>query len=75
MKIKLDNCDDTDDMVTVWTDDKQAAIDDQSIEGSRWEAPSDMEGAYAIIQNREGLADDLRKEGYEVDDSEWGPPD
>lgn len=74
MKIKLDICED-DGMVLVWCADKQEALDDQTIEGTRWEAPSDLLGAYAIVSNRQNLAEDLRKEGYDVDDGEWSPPD
>jgi hypothetical protein len=58
-------------MVTVYTTDRQAAIDDQSIEGSNWEAPPDLREAYAIIDNSADLPDRLRTGGYIVDDSEW----
>lgn len=57
--------------VTVYTTDRRAALEDQSIEGSRWEAPSDLNEAYAIIDNAEDLPNTLRAEGYIVDDSEW----
>lgn len=74
MKIKLDNLDGEDGMVTITCDDRQAAIDDQSIEGSLWEAPSDMNVAYAVVCDRPSLTADLEKEGYELDVDEYSPP-
>jgi len=75
MKIKLDNLDRDDDSVLVTCEDKEAARDDQSIEGSHWECPRDMEGAYAVISDRPGLVEALEKEGYDVDASNYCPPD
>lgn len=75
MNIKLDNLDRDDDSVLVTCDDQDAARDDQSVEGSHWECPSDMNIGYAIIGDRPDLVEALEKDGYEVDDSEYCPPD
>lgn len=74
MKIALDNMDKDDGTVTVYCEDRQAAIDDQSIEGSMWEAPGDLDVAYACICDRPGLVEALEADGYEVDTSEYSPP-
>lgn len=73
MKISLDNLDHEDGMVTVFCVDREAAIHDQSIEGSRWEAPGDLDVAYAIICDRPGLVEALEADGYEVDVTEYCP--
>jgi hypothetical protein len=74
LAIKLDNLDKTDGSVSVYCHDVIGAKDDQSIDGSRWEAcGSDL--AYAIITDRPGLVAALEAEGYEVDDSEYCEPD
>lgn len=70
MKIRIANEGHCDGMVTVECDDVEAAIHDQSIEGTHWEAPRDLDIAYAVIMDRPGLLASLRAEGYEVDD-EW----
>jgi hypothetical protein len=75
MKISLDNLDHDDGMVTVYCDDKQAAIDDQSIDGSLWEAPGDLDVAYAVILDRPGLITELRADGYEVNIQNYVEPD
>ncbi len=74
MKITLDNMDKDDGSVTVYCDDQEAALHDQTIEGSRWEAPGDMNVAYACIMDRIDLLEVLKAEGYEVDDSEYVSP-
>ena len=74
MKIKLDNLDKKDGSVTVTCDDQAAAKHDQSIQGSRWEAPGDMDIAYAIIQDKPGLIAELEEEGYELDTDEYCEP-
>lgn len=74
MKIKLDNLDHDDGMVTVYCEDRQAAIHDQSINGSNWEAPEDLTAAYAVIGDDPDLVDQLEGEGYEVDASDYCPP-
>ena len=74
MQIKLDNLDHDDEMVTVYCDDQEAAILDQSIDGSMWEAPGDLDVAYAVICDREGLVEELEADGYEVDTSDYSPP-
>ena len=69
--IRLVPTDDDPMMVLVSTTDRHAALEDQTIEGAMWEAPSDMHEAYAIISNTADLPGRLRTEGYIVDDSEW----
>lgn len=71
MKIKLTDTDDG--MVMCWCDDREAALFDQSIRGTHWEGPSDIQGAYAVIMNEPDLVAKLEKDGYEVDDSEYSP--
>lgn len=75
MKIKLDNQDHTDGMVLVTCADKDAARDDQSIDGNNWECPRDMDIAYAIISDRPGLVAELEKQGYDVNTDEYSEPD
>jgi hypothetical protein len=74
-KIKLDNLNDREGCVMVWADSKILAIHDQTISGCRWEAPDDMDGAYAMPMDHPGLLEELKKEGYDIDDSEYCPPD
>jgi len=74
MKIKLDNMDKDDGTVTVYCDDKAAAIHDQSIEGSMWEAPGDLDVAYACICDRPGLVEALEADGYEVNTEDYDAP-
>jgi hypothetical protein len=75
VKIKLDNLDHDDGMVTVYCEDRQAAIDDQSIDGAHWEAPGDLDVAYAMIVDRPCLITELEAEGYEVDIRNYVEPD
>lgn len=77
MKIKIDNLDHTDGMVTVYCEDQAAAKHDQSIRGSRWECPGDLDIAYAVIADEPDLVAKLKADGYEVDDSEycWEEPE
>lgn len=75
LKIKLSTNDDDNGSVLVICDDKEAAKDDQSIDGSSWECPSDMDEAYTVLQDRQTLLADLEKEGYDVDSSEYSAPD
>lgn len=74
-RIKLDNLDDREGCVMVWADSKILAVHDQSIAGCRWEAPGDMDGAYAMPGDYPGLLEELKKENYEIDDSEYCPLD
>jgi hypothetical protein len=74
-KIKLDNMDRDDDSVLVTCEDSSVKEEHHSINGSNWEAPSDMSGAYAIISDEPGLVAKLEKEGYDVDSSEYCEPD
>ena len=74
-RIKLDNLDDREGCVMVTADSKILAIHDQTISGCRWEAPDDMVDAYAMPLDHPGLLEELQKEGYIVDDSEYCPPD
>ena len=74
MKIKLDNMSEDRDCVLVTTDSCKEARDDQTIMGSRWEC--DGEGfAYTLIDDSNDLVPKLKEEGYEVDVSEYCPPD
>lgn len=73
-RIKLENSDGDENGVLITTHDAEAARDDQSIEGSHWEFDGD-DFAYAIIDNRDNLDEDLEEQGYEVDAGEWSPPD
>lgn len=74
-KIKLDNMDSDDGTVLVTCEDSDIKEERQSIQGSNWEAPSDMSGAYAMISDAQDLVSILEKEGYDVDSSEYCPPD
>jgi hypothetical protein len=75
MEVKLDNLDRDDGFVLVTCEDRDAAIEDQSIEGSHWEASRGMPGAYAVISDRPDLVERLEKAGYNVDSSEYSPPE
>lgn len=75
LKIKLDNMDDGDGMVLITCSDRAGAQHDRSIAGSKWEVPADMDIAYAIVTDHKGLVEELEKDGYEVDDSIYCPPD
>jgi hypothetical protein len=74
-RIKLDNLDDREGCVMIDAESKILAVHDQSIAGAHWEAPDDMDGAYAMPGDHPGLLEELKKEGYEIDDSEYCPPD
>ena len=74
MAISLSTSDDDDGMVTVCCGNQERATEDQSIEGSNWECPGDMDVAYASICDRVGLVAALEAQGYEVDDSEYSEP-
>lgn len=73
LKIRLSPSDDDDGSITVYSDDVYGAISDRSIEGSNWEAPRDMDLAYASILDRGDLLSDLERE-YDVDADEYSPP-
>jgi hypothetical protein len=76
LRVKLTNNGGEDDgSVLVTCDDKGGAEDDQYIDGSTWESPSDMQEAYTILQDRPMLYDELVAAGYDVDTSEYSPPD
>jgi len=70
-KIYLDNMDHDDGFVTVHTFDIEEAVYEFSIMDTMWEAPSDMDIAYAIIMDKPGLVEELKADGYEVDDSNY----
>jgi len=74
-RIKLDNLDDREGCVMVEAESKILAVHDQSIAGSKWEAPDDMDIAYAMPMDHPGLLEELKKENYDIDDSEYCPPD
>ena len=72
MKIIAENSSDRE-SVLLTCDDQEAALHDQTVLGSRWEAPRDMDVAYAYVTDRPGLIEELEREGYEVDSSEYFP--
>lgn len=74
-RIKLDNLDDREGCVMIEAESKILAVHDQSISGSNWEAPDDLNIAYAMPMDHPGLLDELKKEGYEINDDEYSPPD
>ena len=74
-RIKLDNLDDREGCVMIEAESKILAVHDQSISGSNWEAPDDLSIAYAMPMDHPGLLEELKKEGYEVNDDEYSPPD
>lgn len=75
MKIALDNLEQEHGLVTVYCGDREAAIEDQTIDGCLWEAPGDLDVAYAVLQDRPGLITELKAEGYEVDIHFYVEPD
>lgn len=75
LKIKLTNHEDDDGQVLVTCEDVGAAADDGYIDGSTWETPRDMNEAYTFLTNRPTIVAELTAEGYDVDASEYSPPD
>ena len=75
MKIKLDNLDDREGAVMITCGDQEAAKLDQSIAGAMWEAPGDMDIAYAMPTDHAELVAELEEQGYELDLDEYCPPD
>lgn len=73
--IKLDNTIDRGGCVLVEASSRILAEHDQTIAGSRWEFPRDMDIAYAMPGDHPGLLEELTKEGYIIDDSEYSPPE
>jgi hypothetical protein len=59
--------------VVVYTD-RESADEDQSIDGSTWEIPGDLEVAYTILTDRPTLVAELTAEGYDLDLSGYEPP-
>lgn len=51
------------------------ARNDQTIHGAHWEIHDGDDFAYATVMNEPDLAEQLRREGYNVDDSQWSPPE
>jgi len=74
VKIMVQNSDQLG-MALVTTRDREGAKHDQSIMGSAWEAPHDMDCAYACVPDREGLVQALEAEGYDVEHSQYYPFD
>lgn len=74
-KIKLDNLDHSNGMVSIDCYSSILAQHDQSIDGCNWEFPDNGSFAHAITTDRPGLTKELEAEGYIVDDSEWCEPD
>lgn len=79
MRVSLACSDDDDGSVTVYCEDKARAKHEQSIsldgQSAQWECPGDMDTAYASLCNFYDLATALTAAGYDVDDSEYTPPD
>lgn len=74
VEIRISTNDDDDGMVTLYCDDVEAARDAQSVLGSRW-LISDGSLAYASVCKQPDLVAALEADGYDVDSSEWCPPD
>lgn len=74
-RIKLDNLDDREGCVMIEAESKILAVHDQSIFGSNWEVPDDLDVAYAMPMDHPSLLEKLEKEGYEINDDEYSPPD
>ena len=76
IRITLDNLDDRDGCVLITTPDKAAAVFDQSIAGAQWEAPEDMDIAYAMPSDSPTLLAELEAEGYIIADyTGYTPPE
>jgi hypothetical protein len=77
LMITVENCDDDSDgpMVTITCSDPAGAEFDQTVAGCQWEAPFDMDIAYAVVPDYPRLIDDLKGEGYAVNDDLYCPPD
>lgn len=73
--IKLDNLDDREGCVMIEAKSQVLAEHDQTIAGSKWECPGDMDIAYAMPMDHPGLLEELEKESYIIDDSEYSPPE
>ena len=77
MYIKLDNMEDREGLVMITTSGPGAgrkAADDQSIAGASWEV-LDEDFAHASPGDYPELLADLEDEGYDVDASEYSPPE
>jgi len=74
MKISLKNQEQEQGHVTAYCADPAAALHDQSIGDAQWEAPGDLDVAYAVLTDRPGLVEELEDEGYEVDTSDYCAP-
>lgn len=74
LKISLRSTDDDDGQVIVDCEDGEGAADDQYIDGSTWEDLEDGT-AYTILSDRPTLVAELEKEGYDVDQTDYSPPD
>lgn len=74
-EVKLTNVDDDTGSVLVVCSDQRVKEEQQSIAGSNWEAPGDMDIAYAIVCDAPDLVASLEAEGYNVDQSEYCSPE
>lgn len=74
-EVRISTNDEDTGYVTLYCDDVEAARDDGSVlDGqSRWEISNDL--AYTTVQECTNLKEALEAEGYDVDSSEWSPPD
>lgn len=79
IRVSLSCSDEDDGTVTIYCEDQRQARLDQSVsvdgQSSRWECPRDMDVAYASLCNFYDLERALTDAGYEVDASEYSPPD
>lgn len=75
MWISLDNLGRTDGNVLIICEDQDVKELQQSVGGSNWEAPNDMNIAYAVVTDAPGLVKDLESEGYQLDTSEYWQPE
>ena len=78
MRVKLVPRDDEPGCVTAYAESKILAVHDQSIGGSHWETPDDLDEAYACPTDHEDLVKELEAEGYILNTDEYGcydPPE
>lgn len=73
-KISMDNLDHHG-AVMIYCNSQILATHDQSIAGSMWECPGDMDVAYAMPCDHPGLLEELKSEGYVINEDNYSPPD
>lgn len=72
--IYLDNLEDRDGCVMIECESQVLAKHDQSIAGSNWEFPRDLDIAYASPIDHPRLVEQLRSEGYIVNTDDYVQP-